>query len=414
MTAEPGKIWTVSQVNRLVREVLEQSFYPFRVRGEVSNLTIHRSGHVYFTLKDAKCQIGAVFFRAASTVRDLKLAEGMQVDVDGRVTVYEVRGICQIVVNRILPLGTGDLRRQFEELKEKLRAEGLFDESRKRPIPQFPRQVAVVTSPQGAAIRDFCQILQRRFADMHVRIYPAAVQGENAAREIARTLALCNRHADCDVIVVTRGGGSLEDLWPFNQEELARAVAASKIPVISAVGHEIDYTICDFVADLRAPTPSAAAELVVQEKSRLRERVVNVRNRLTQALRLILEQRRRRLERAAANPVLRQPINRIRELQQNIDEAMLKLRYTVEKNTADGRNRLERLRGRLHALSPQHVLQRGYAVLLDQDGNAIRAAAQTRIAQELRAILAHGELGVAVNRIDPQPPANGEPNHDPK
>ncbi len=390
------KIWTVSEVNRLIKEVLDQTFYPFRVRGEVSNLTIHRSGHVYFSLKDKRCQISAVFFRAASIARDLKLRNGMEVDVDGRVSVYEVRGTCQILVNRILPLGTGDLQKQFEELKTKLQNEGLFDPARKREIPQFPATVGVITSTQGAAIRDFCQILERRFADMHVRIYPAAVQGENAAREIAAGINFFNQNRNCEVIVLTRGGGSLEDLWPFNEELVARTVAASKIPVISAVGHETDYTISDFVADLRVPTPSAAAELVVQEKSRLRERVVNARDRITRAIRLSMSEWRRRLEKARSARALSEPSSQIRQLQQRIDEAGMKMQYAVEKKVEGNSRQLQSLNGRLQALSPRRVMQRGYSILLDARGKAVTDSRTATLDQELKAVLARGGMQVKV------------------
>ncbi len=398
--SETNKTWTVSEVNRLIKEVLDQTFYPFRVRGEVSNLTIHRSGHVYFSLKDARSQIAAVFFRGASAALELGLKNGLEVDVDGRVSVYEVRGTCQILVSQIIPLGTGELRRRFEELKEKLQSEGLFDSRRKRPIPQFPRAVGVITSTQGAAIRDFCHILERRFADLHVRIFPAAVQGEKAAREIAAGIEFFNRSGDCDVIVITRGGGSLEDLWPFNEEMVARTVAASNLPVISAVGHEIDYTICDFVADLRVPTPSAAAELVVQEKSRLREQVAGARDRIVRAARLQFSEWRRRLERAAGADALREPINLVRQMQQRIDEAGMRMQHAVDNTISQNRRQLQWLNGRLQALSPQQVLERGYAVLTDQQGHTIKDTAKASLRQSLLATLAKGRLELTVEKIE--------------
>ena len=234
------KVWRVSELNRVVRELLEQTFYPFWVRGEVSNLTIHRSGHVYFSLKDERSQVSVVFFRGAATARQMQLRNGLAVDVWGRLTVYEPRGQYQLVVDRLRSRGVGVLQQRFEQLKQKLRDEGLFDPERKRPIPPFPRCIGVVTSPDGAAIRDFLHVLGRRFGDLHVRIVPAAVQGERAAAQISTAVELLNQTQACDVIVLTRGGGSLEDLWPFNEEQVARAVAQSTIPVISAVGHEID------------------------------------------------------------------------------------------------------------------------------------------------------------------------------
>jgi len=393
---EQSKIWTVSEINRLVREVLEHTFYPFRIRGEMSNLTVHRSGHVYFSLKDNRCQIRCVFFRAASIARELKLVDGMQVEVDGRVTLYEVRGTCQIQVNNIHPVGTGELQKKFEKLKAKLQQEGLFDVARKRAIPKFPESVGVVTSTQGAAIRDFCQVLERRFADMSIKIYPASVQGEKAAAEIAAGISFFNRTSECNVIVLTRGGGSLEDLQPFNEETVARSVAASNIPIISAVGHETDYTICDFSADLRAPTPSAAAELVVQEKSRLRERVVNSRNRLTRAIRLRVSEWRRRLERSVGSPPLRAPASQLRESQQRVDEAAMKIQYAMERKATASQKQLEQLQGQLQSLNPSRVLKRGYSILLDNTGKTVKNTQSVRMNQELQGILAKGELCLTV------------------
>ncbi len=404
----PNKTWTVSEINRLIKEVLDQTFYPFRVRGEISNLIIHRSGHVYFSLKDSRCQLSAVYFRAAAEVREMQLRNGMEVDIDGRVTVYEVRGTCQILVNRILPLGAGVLQKKLEELKEKLRAEGLFDETRKRQIPKFPAAVGVITSTQGAAIRDFCQILNRRFADLRVRIYPAAVQGENAAEEISKGIKFFNHHQNCDVIVLTRGGGSLEDLWPFNEEIVARNIAASNIPVISAIGHEVDYTISDFVADLRVPTPSAAAELVVQEKSRLREQVTNARQRLSRAARLNFSEWRRRLEKASSAAALRQPVNMIRQFQQRVDECVLKMQYSAEKKTEKEKRSLQSLEQRLRALSPEEVLQRGYSILLDSRGKCLKNSRNAHISQELTAILARGKMQVQVTGKTEMPEDDSE------
>lgn len=396
---ESEKVWTVSEINRLIKEILDQTFYPFRIRGEISNLTIHRSGHVYFSLKDKSSQLSAVYFRAASIARDLELKNGMAIEVDGRVTVYEVRGTCQVIVNRITPQGTGELQKQFEELKQKLRDQGLFDQSRKRPIPRFPRRVGVVTSLQGAAIRDFCRILDRRFADLHIRIYPAAVQGGQAAGQIAAGIGFFNHDKSCDVIVLTRGGGSLEDLWPFNQEEVARAIAGSAIPVISAVGHEIDYTISDFVADLRVPTPSAAAELVVQEKSRLREQVTGGRDRIIRAFRLQISELRRRLERASRAAALRDPRNRVQRWQQKVDELTSRIQLMTERKTSDYNRRLETLQGRLQALSPRQVLERGYAIVMDDQGKTVKQATAVRPNQELQTILASGRLKTLVTEV---------------
>ena len=258
------QIWSVSDVNRAVREIVEGSLLPFWLRGEVGSLVIHRSGHVYFTIKDTRSQMRGVFFGGAAACTKLGVANGTLIEAFGNLTVYEVRGEYQFSARQLRLAGIGDLQLRFEAVKNKLAAEGLFDPGRKRPIPVLPRRIGVVTSPSGAAIRDFLQIINRRFPNVNVRIYPCAVQGAGAAEQVARGVDFFSRTRGADVVVVTRGGGSMEDLWPFNEEVVARAVAACSVPVISAVGHEIDFTICDFAADLRVPTPSAAAELVSQ------------------------------------------------------------------------------------------------------------------------------------------------------
>ena len=261
-------IWSVSAVNRMIKETIEGSFMPFWMGGEATSMLIHRSGHVYFQMKDERSQIKVCWFGGAEQCRKLGIKNGTVVEVWGSLSVYDVRGEYQFVVRKLRPAGIGLLQQKFEEVKSRLAAEGLFDPARKKPIPRIPGTIGVVSSPSGAAIRDFLQILFRRFPGVTVKIYPALVQGSEAAAQVAAGVRFFNGEDDpengqVDVIVVTRGGGSMEDLWCFNDEKLARTVAASKIPVISAVGHEIDFTICDFVSDLRAPTPSAAAELVI-------------------------------------------------------------------------------------------------------------------------------------------------------
>ncbi|OPZ31132.1 MAG: Exodeoxyribonuclease 7 large subunit [Lentisphaerae bacterium ADurb.BinA184] len=400
------KIWSVSELNRLVKDVFEQSFYPFWVRGEVSNLTLHRSGHVYLTLKDERSQLSAVYFRGVETARRSGLAEGMLIEVCGRLTVYEPRGAYQLVVTQLRLKGKGDLQQRFEELKLRLQAEGLFDPERKRPVPALPRRIGVVTSPQGAALQDFLNILGRRFANVQVRIVPAAVQGERAAAEVAEGVRFLNRTGAADVIVVTRGGGSLEDLWPFNDETLARVIAASQIPVISAVGHEVDFTICDFVADLRVPTPSAAAELVIGRQADLFEGIANLRSRLRSRLLLSLGELRRRVERAAGSYVFREPGNAVRTAQQRVDEASIRLQRAAARGHEQRRAALDRLQAQLTALDPRRVLGRGYSILLDESGVALTDATRTAAGARLRALLARGELGLTVNDVrEPRGPA---------
>ncbi|MFO7821678.1 MAG: exodeoxyribonuclease VII large subunit [Lentisphaeria bacterium] len=396
------KIWTISEVNRLVKDVLEQSFYPFWVRGEVGNLTVHRSGHVYLTLKDSRTQLKCVYFRAAAEVRKMDLKVGAKVEAFGRLGVYEPRGEYQMVVNRLRPLGKGDLQRLFEELKKKLREEGLFDDERKRPIPALPRCIGVVTSPQGAALRDFLQVLGRRFANVRVRIFPAAVQGEGAAAQIAGGIEFFNQTKSCDVIVVTRGGGSLEDLWAFNEEIVARAVSASEIPVISAVGHEVDFSICDYTADLRVPTPSAAGELVIGRKADMLEKIQTCDQRLRSALRLQTGDLKRRVERAAGSYVFREPANLVRTYQQQVDELVSRSTRQMAKNIEIYSHKLAHLRQQLQALNPGRVLERGYSILLNDKEEAVTQAGSVETGGRLRGILAHGELDLEAVSIRPE------------
>ncbi|MCK5802409.1 MAG: exodeoxyribonuclease VII large subunit [Lentisphaeria bacterium] len=394
------RVWSVSEVNRLVRDVLEQNVRPFWVKGEIGNITIHRSGHVYFSLKDARSQVPAVFFRGAEMARRLQLETGTEVEVWGRLTVYEPRGAYQVLVERIRPCGVGDLQRRFDELKARLRAEGLFDEDRKRPIPMLPKCVGVVTSPQGAAIRDFLHVLGRRFANVHVRVTPVPVQGPKAAGQVAGAIGYLNRSRACDVIVVTRGGGSLEDLWAFNEEVVARAVAESAIPVISAVGHERDFTICDFVSDLRVATPSVAGELVVGPKAELVERIANHRDRIASLLRLNLADLRQRVERAAGSPVFREPANLVRVYQQRVDELGGRIETAVARRLEGLQARVERATASVRALGPENVLQRGYAIVLDpESGQAVSNAEEVAAGQLLTAVLAKGRLDVRVESM---------------
>ena len=284
MFEEKKKIYTVSQLNEEIKLLLETSFDFVWVEGEISNFRAPLSGHFYMALKDEKAQIKAVMFRPQSRYLKFLPEDGMKVLAQGRVGVYEPRGEYQIVLDYLEPLGVGALALAFEQLKKKLAALGLFDEKIKKPLPFLPQRVAVITSPTGAAVRDFLKVIGRRFANIEIIIMPVKVQGDEAAGEMVEALGWVNRHLDVDVIVLTRGGGSLEDLWAFNHEELAHAIRASRIPVVSAVGHEVDITISDLAADLRAPTPSAAAELLVAEKESLEEELAQCRSRLIATL----------------------------------------------------------------------------------------------------------------------------------
>ncbi len=358
------KIWQVAEVNAIVRELLENSLMPFWMRGEIGTLSVQRaSGHVYMTLKDRRSQLRVVFFSGARAVEELGLRIGSEGEGFGRLTVYEVRGEYQFSVKSIRPVGFGELQRRFEELKQKLNAEGLFDQERKKNIPLLPGCIGVVTSPDGAAIRDFLQITARRFPGLPVRIYPSPVQGAAAAAQLARGIEFFNRTGEVEVIVLTRGGGSMEDLWAFNEEVLVRAVAASRIPVISAVGHEIDFTLCDFAADLRVPTPSAAAELTAAHRDELSERLIRLKKDMVSSLDALRNELRHRLGEAAGSFVFREPVYMIRQKQQLIDEIDGEMKHALQRSLANASNRAGLLAERLKGLSPQSALREKRLVL---------------------------------------------------
>ena len=392
----PEQIWEVSDVNRAVREIVEGSLLPFWLRGEVGSLVLHRSGHAYFTLKDTSSQLRAVFFGGAAQCAKLGVANGSKIEAFGNLTVYEVRGEYQFSARRLRLAGLGDLQRRFEEVRRRLAAEGLFDQERKRPIPVLPKRIGVVTSPTGAAIRDFLPIINRRFPNGNIRIYPCMVQGQGAAEQVARGVEFFNRTRGADVIVVTRGGGSMEDLWPFNEERLARAVAASAIPVISAVGHEIDFTICDFAADLRVPTPSAAAELVIGKREEMAAKLERLDKDLRNVLALTLTRLRSRFERAAGSFVFREPKHLVEMRRQQLDELESRLFSSAENLLLRHRSRLDRLAGTLAALNPRRQLERGYAILFDPAENRPVTTSKLSAGTLLRAQLADGEMDVEV------------------
>ncbi len=392
----PEIIWNVSDVNRAVREIVEGSLLPFWLRGEVGSLTMHRSGHAYFTMKDARSQIRAVYFGGAALCARLGVANGSQIEAFGNLSVYEVRGEYQFAIRQLRLAGLGDLQRRFEELKRKLAAEGLFDQSRKRPIPLLPQRIGVVTSPTGAAIRDFLQIINRRFPNVNVRIYPCQVQGEGAAAQVAQGVEFFNRTGGADVIVVTRGGGSMEDLWPFNEEILARTVAASRIPVISAVGHEIDFSICDFAADLRVPTPSAAAELVIGKRRELSDTLTRCGKDLRTALQMRLTRLKGRLDKASGSFVFREPIHMVEMRRQQLDELENRLAGGADRLLIRHRARLDQLTGTLEALNPRRQLERGYAILFDPAEGKPVTTSKVAPGRRLQAQLADGEMTVEV------------------
>lgn len=403
---EREKIWTVSEVNSAVREVIEGGFMPFWMEGEVGTLIIHRSGHVYMTLKDQKNQIKAVFFGGAEQARLLKIAVGSKLEVFGRLTVYEIRGEYQFSIKTMRPMGLGELQRRFEELKNKLAGEGLFDQSRKKTIPILPGTIGIVTSPDGAAIRDFLQIINRRFPNMHIKIYPAAVQGKGAEKQISAGVRFFNRSSKVDVIILTRGGGSLEDLWPFNEEILAREIANSTIPVISAVGHEIDFTICDFVADMRVPTPSAAAELVIGKQEEFQRFLSDCKRRTSAAFELVMERFQRRYERAARSYVFREPLHILHREQQKLDELITRIGMSLSIVVERAGAKLGQFNGRLKALNPIAVLERGYAILTDKRTGKTVADINIPPGTLLKALLAKGTLNLSVIKPEDNQPQN--------
>jgi exodeoxyribonuclease VII large subunit len=369
---------TVSRLVELIREVVESNFFAVTVEGEVSNFAVPSSGHWYFTLKDGQSQLRAVMFRSRNRLVVTPPADGLKVICSGTVSIYPARGEVQLIVDSLAPAGVGSLQAAFEALKARLAAEGLFAEARKRPLPAFPRTVGIVTSRTGAAIHDMLNVLRRRAPDIHIVLCPTKVQGEGAAAEIAAAIADLNRHGAADVLIVGRGGGSLEDLWAFNEEIVARAIVASAIPVISAVGHEVDFTIADFAADLRAPTPSAAAELVAKSRLELESHVdhliMRLQSRLTQGLALWRERLtglENRLQLGARGWPARR--DQIAQLEHRLGRAMT----GIIRQQGD---RLARSAGQLDALSPLGQLARGY-VIASRDAQGREVADFARLAK---------------------------------
>jgi exodeoxyribonuclease VII large subunit len=437
------KVYSVSELSLELKDLLERKFPDVWVTGEVSNFRAATSGHYYFTLKDATAQLRAVCFRNQARYLKFKPQDGISVIARGHLSVYEARGEYQLYVEYLEPAGVGALQLAFEQLKKRLAAEGLFDPARKKPLPLLPRTVGIVTSPSGAAIRDILRVLRRRFRNMNALLYPVKVQGEGAAQEIVEGIEYFNRHAVAEVMIVGRGGGSLEDLWAFNEEAVARAIAASRIPVICAVGHETDFTIADFVSDLRAPTPSAAAELVVRRKQDFLAELEDRARRMTQIIRLQLSEARghftelymhhafqmlasRLAERAqlvddyvadmersirarlhearqawlnASAGVIRYDFRRLLGLKRaGLDERATRLQTDFAGFLVERRNRLSQVEALLRERSPLTVLQRGYSITRDAAGKIVRDAGQVSIGDDLSIRLARGQLGAAVTK----------------
>ena len=388
---------TVSELNALVSSLVEENFPEVRVLGEVSNLKRHTSGHVYFTLKDAGAQLRAVLFRSDAERAALPLEDGMLVIAEGRVTVYEAYGQYQIVVRSLERAGVGALELAFRLLKERLEKEGLFDSECKKPLPSYPFRIAVVTSPTGAAVRDIVSTLRRRWPPAEILLFPVAVQGGQAAPDIVRALSLLPSVAELDLIILGRGGGSVEDLWAFNEEAVARAIYACPLPVVSAVGHETDFTIADFVADVRAATPTMAAEIAVPRLDDVVLRLDEVERRLVQFAAVGLELRRRRLLELVRSYALGRVRGRLEGAMQAVDYAAEKLRRSIDAVMAAEGNRLNQTVAHLEGFDAAKILSRGYVVCSDaRTGGVIRSAGAALEARDVRLAFADGRVSAEV------------------
>src|SRR5512143_565096 len=392
-------ILTVTQLTSQIKNLLEGTFPDVWVEGEISNLSIPQSGHAYFTLKDELSQVRAVLFRSSQRFLTFTLQHGIQVICRGRVGVYEPRGEYQLIVDYVEPKGVGALQLAFEQLKERLDKEGLFALDHKKPLPALPRRIGIVTSPTGAAIRDMLRVIKRRHPNMHILIYPVPVQGAEAAPSIVEALRYFNSERNVDVVIAGRGGGSLEDLWAFNEEAVARAIYSSSIPVISAVGHETDYTIADFAADLRAPTPSAAAEMVVEREDTIREGIRTLEARLVRSVNRTLELARARIRESSR--LLGDPRRRLEQYSQRVDELLhcvaLELRHRLSRERAG----LTAMTSGLDHLSPLGILSRGYSITRGLPAGAIlKNAADVRSGDLIGTRLHRGEVLSRVEKQD--------------
>jgi exodeoxyribonuclease VII large subunit len=392
--------WTVSELTRYIRELFEIDYrlQDVEVSGEISNFTRARSGHLYFTLKDEAAQLKCVMWRSAAERLSFRPEEGDAVAAYGRISVYEASGVYQLYADRLEPAGRGDLAVAFEQLKQKLADEGLFDAAHKQPIPGFPRKIGIVTSADAAALRDILNVLRRRYPLASVLIAPTLVQGKDAPPQIIRALQWLDGRNDIDLIILSRGGGSLEDLWAFNDEQLARAIYAARHPIISGVGHEVDFTIADFVADLRAPTPSAAAELAVPDVSELAPALAGIQAELTAVMEARIQQARWQVQALSRNLTHLSPRSRLDNDRQRTDVLLERLDGAMRLRLERARNRLELAQARLTGVGPLATLSRGYAIVRRTDGRIIRSAQEVAAGDELAVQVADGEFGVEVKK----------------
>lgn len=397
-------IYTVSQLNREVRSLLEQAYPLVWIEGEISNFTHHRSGHMYLTLKDENAQVDAAMFKMSNQRLTFQPEGGMSVLALAQVTVYEPRGRYQIVIQEMRPAGVGKLQLAFEQLKARLQAEGLFDPQRKKPLPAFPERIGIVTAPGAAALRDIHTVLARRYPVADVLLFPARVQGKGAAAEIVNAIERANRYSEStaplDVLIVGRGGGSLEDLWAFNEEVVVRAIAASALPIVSAVGHEVDVTISDFAADLRAATPSAAAELVVPHQDDVLHTVAVHTQQLGRLCAVRWKAADNRLDWIKRSHGFNRPLQRLRDATQTLDTLQSQLVTGLMQRLTPLQQRQDSLLGRLANANPTAILRRGYAVVRDAANNVVRHAGQISVGDPLHVRLMDGAMRVRVEEVD--------------
>jgi exodeoxyribonuclease VII large subunit len=392
------QIYSVSEVNRAVKLLLEDAFPLIWVEGEVSNFKAHYSGHYYFSLKDENAQISAVIWKSRLYNIPYDIEDGMLIRAFGNIRVYEKTGRYQLDIMRIEPAGVGKLQQEFEKLKQKLSAEGLFDSSYKKPLPQFPDSIGVVTSSTGAAVRDIINVLNRRAPNVEIIVRSAQVQGQSAAKDIAEAIKEFNRFKKVDLLIVGRGGGSLEDLWPFNEEVVARAIFNSKIPVISAVGHEIDFTIADFVADLRAPTPSAAAEMAVPDYSEVQKDIQYKQSRMYTLLVNQINYYRERVLSLQKSYGLNRPVDYIRQYAMQVDDLNINLQRQIKLLLQRKREQANQLALRLKGLNHKSILARGYSISFI-DNKAVKSIRSVKSGQELVTELFDGKIYSAVDRV---------------
>jgi len=390
---------TVTAFTQQVKDLVEANFDTVTVVGEISNFTRASSGHLYFTLKDEGAQLRGIMWRGNAARMKFDVQDGLEVVVTGKLEVYAARGSYQMICSRMTPQGMGGLELAFRQLQDKLAKEGLFDPEYKRPIPRFPRRIALVTSPTGAAVRDMLQVMTRRWPGLNVVLLPVAVQGDSAAEQIAAAINYAPRIPGVELIITGRGGGSLEDLWPFNEEIVAREIFACPIPVISAVGHEIDVSISDLVADRRALTPSEAGELSTPSADDLKMGLKALQNQMTTALRNCAHQARLQLESLASRPVFSRPLQRIDDLRQQLDEWDGDLKQSLHRVFMDQRKEIEQLSSRLDALSPLNVLQRGYSVTRKQEGSVVKDVDNVTDGEIIVTRLLDGEITSKVSGI---------------